>query len=362
MDNIVLLEASYRQRNDQGFLKMLNELRVGAPSDETMEALEEKLEAQDEEEDANATRLYCLKSKVENYNQFKLSQLKEEVGEESSAKHLFKSVLSAEPWGVKYRKMYEFEKVKYAMNVAKDENDTGSEGGDGRITAAINRFIRRYSHMDKTKEIASLELAKTVPAPEKLYLIPGTRVMLLRNLNVTKKLVHGRRGIVVQINPTTNNPMVRWDTAAPDEPLYEVQRFTWSVPYSQGKLGFSQYPLIYSWAITVHKAQGMTLLSVWIDMGDSFAPGQGYTALSRVTSLKGLHLMGKVKREKLFAHNNVVRYYESIKAYYLEKAKNLEKEKQKIEKRRARLAATLNSVSGAGGTIAVSQPPALVLI
>lgn len=51
-----------------------------------------------------------------------------------------------------------------------------------------------------------------------------------------------------------------------------------------------QVPLMLGWAVTIHKSQGMSLKYALIDASRSFAPGQTYVALSRVTSLAGLSL------------------------------------------------------------------------
>lgn len=53
---------------------------------------------------------------------------------------------------------------------------------------------------------------------------------------------------------------------------------------------FSQYPLQPAWAVTIHKAQGLTFDHVAIDAADAFAFGQVYVALSRCRTLKGLTL------------------------------------------------------------------------
>jgi ATP-dependent exoDNAse (exonuclease V) alpha subunit len=43
-----------------------------------------------------------------------------------------------------------------------------------------------------------------------------------------------------------------------------------------------QFPIKLGWAVTIHKAQGLTLESCSIDLGNgAFATGQTYVALSR---------------------------------------------------------------------------------
>lgn len=66
-------------------------------------------------------------------------------------------------------------------------------------------------------------------------------------------------------------------------PLYPVASN--SETYGQ-KCERQQYPLKLAWSITIHKAQGLTLKNVWVDLGPSEkAAGMTYVALSRASKI-----------------------------------------------------------------------------
>ena len=60
----------------------------------------------------------------------------------------------------------------------------------------------------------------------------------------------------------------------------------------------TQLPLRLAWAVTVHKAQGLTLLRIRLGLGHKeFSCGLTFVALSRVTSLDGLLFIEKLDWE-----------------------------------------------------------------
>lgn len=76
---------------------------------------------------------------------------------------------------------------------------------------------------------------------------------------------------------------------------------------------FSQYPIKTAWAVTVHKSQGLTFDKAIIDVGNAFAPGQIYVALSRLRSLEGLTLRTRISDRGMQSDTHVLSFTESAK-------------------------------------------------
>jgi ATP-dependent DNA helicase PIF1 len=74
-----------------------------------------------------------------------------------------------------------------------------------------------------------------------------------------------------------------------------------------------QLPLELAWALSVHKAQGMSLDAVEVSLARAFEAGQAYVALSRARSLKGLRVArGGVTRDAVRAHPAVLAFYDGL--------------------------------------------------
>lgn len=135
-----------------------------------------------------------------------------------------------------------------------------------------------------------------LPSPEFLDLKLGARVMFTKN-DQAKRWVNGSLGTVSGIQDTAIQ--VRLDDTR-DEHL--VGRDTWEKiqhEWNHAKrrieakvVGtYTQIPLTPAWAITIHKAQGLTLSDVRVDLeSGAFSEGQTYVALSRAKTLDGLSL------------------------------------------------------------------------
>jgi ATP-dependent exoDNAse (exonuclease V) alpha subunit len=136
--------------------------------------------------------------------------------------------------------------------------------------------------------------AANLPVPERLELAAGARVMAVRN-DQQGRFVNGSLGTVTRVSP--NGALVTFDRRREEHLVapaaWEKVRQQWNEEKQRidnEVVGiYRQIPLIHAWAVTIHKAQGLTLDDVRVDLGaGAFAPGQVYVALSRVRTMAGL--------------------------------------------------------------------------
>ena len=129
-----------------------------------------------------------------------------------------------------------------------------------------------------------------------LSLKPGCRVILLYNIN--GRLKNGYRGQLVGVQPS-NDGNHRLLVDFPDAGVVSLERKTWYKYDKNGNVigSRTQYPLSLCYAITVHKAQGLTIdKCVVVHCSQEFISGQTYVALSRVKHEANLQIIGFQKR------------------------------------------------------------------
>jgi hypothetical protein len=126
-------------------------------------------------------------------------------------------------------------------------------------------------------------LEKNLLTPKVLRLKPGAKVMFTVN-RPDDGFVNGQTGEVVSIGITSA-------VVFTEGRELEVSPYRWRYDSNDpGTAWFEQLPLRLANALTIHKAQGLTLDSAFIDIRAAREPGQAYVALSRVRTLAGLHL------------------------------------------------------------------------
>lgn len=152
------------------------------------------------------------------------------------------------------------------------------------------------------------------PADAALDLKAGAKVMMLRN-DPDRRWVNGT---IARISRLTDK-QVFVEIAGRE---YEVEQASWEhrrYAYDQAAEKivesvagtFKQFPVRLAWALTIHKAQGLTLDKVYVDLArGAFAHGQTYVALSRCRSLEGLALARALKPNDVLFDRSATEYRE----------------------------------------------------
>lgn len=132
------------------------------------------------------------------------------------------------------------------------------------------------------------------PTDQTLVLKLGAKVILLRN-DADKRWVNGTIARVTRLDEKRVFLEIDGKEHEVEQVAWESRRYAFDqaaqkvVETVAGT--FKQFPLRLAWALTIHKAQGLTLDKVYINLGQgTFAHGQAYVALSRCRSLAGLAL------------------------------------------------------------------------
>ena len=76
-----------------------------------------------------------------------------------------------------------------------------------------------------------------------------------------------------------------------------------------------QFPIVPAYAMTIHKAQGLTLNRIILNP-KTFVTGQAYVALSRVRCLKNIILTRKLREDDILIDDSTVKYILQTKADY----------------------------------------------
>ncbi len=155
------------------------------------------------------------------------------------------------------------------------------------------------------------------PVLQKIELKEGAQIMFVRNDSEEKKYFNGKLATVKQFSGTDV-----WVEMAETHTRYLLKRERWeNKKYSVNEgtrdleedvVGaFEQYPIKLAWAITVHKSQGLTFDKAIIDLGQAFADGQVYVALSRLRTLEGLVLRTRLHPSVISTDKLVVAFAKS---------------------------------------------------
>ena len=256
--NTIELRDIIRQK-DKEFVGVLNEIRVGNISKKSVEYLEKLDISNCEKIPKNITKLYSVNRGVDGENYKRLKKLKN-------------------------------------PNVIFKARDTVMKGK------------KKLSSDNPPKDLPYLFDKMDKEVSSQIQLKIGAEVILTRNRN-DGMLVNGSRGVITEID-NDKIPVVCFHSTNITIPIEPIE---YEIDEKDYKMIRLQIPLKLSWSLTIHRCQGMTLSSVLASIDNSFANGQIYTALSRVTSPDGL-IINSVKSiiERNKVSPLVSKYYETV--------------------------------------------------
>ncbi|XP_057860496.1 uncharacterized protein LOC131069158 [Cryptomeria japonica] len=163
------------------------------------------------------------------------------------------------------------------------------------------RMLKELNHPIAISRATTTTSKTVVDADNKqlekqVLLSPGQRIMLTTNIWTQTRLVNGALGKIIEIIYSS-------DSMPPDIPMYIMVKFDnysgpqWHpndpklVPITPVSLGnLRQLPIKMAWAVTIHKAQGLTLQKATINIGATERQGLTFTVVSRVKCLEDLQI------------------------------------------------------------------------
>lgn len=203
-----------------------------------------------------------------------------------------------------------------------------SQSGDKYITLTTHNYKADRINKQELDSLPGLEykFSGTVTGEFPEYALPtdlelclkaGAQVMFIKN-DPSGRYFNGKIATVIRLSSD------RIEVRLNKDETITVNKETWkNIKYTLNKLSgemdeeetgsYEQYPLRLAWAVTVHKSQGLTFDKAVIDIGDSFAAGQAYVALSRCTSLEGIVLRSPVSPSSIMTDSHAVAFSKTEK-------------------------------------------------
>lgn len=267
-NNEILLKTIYRQ-TDNTYTNILNQIREGKIKRSTIDIINNCIN-KEKSEDTLIVKLYPIRSKVEQINKNEMDKLE-------SVSSVFV--------------------LKFETNLEMSNSDKA-----------------KRLQINKTDIAYELEyISNNILCEKELLLKKGAQVMSTINIKDDKDnllVCNGSQGKILRFDQETGYPVVKYNNGY----IKMMSPHIWKSEKIPG-IGVSQIPLILSWALTIHKSQGITLDNAEIDIGSNvFECGQSYVALSRLRSIDGLYLKS-FDVNKIKINKKVKAYYDALNLY-----------------------------------------------
>lgn len=283
LENHIELKTIFRQ-TDPIYINILSQIRVGEISPENIEILQKYIRRPSTEETVIPPKLFPLRKRTEYINNEMFEKINEPIYEfyvdVNTNNKLYLDTLKPIP-----------------SSVLEECNKHYRHGVDGSGEKEKERLLEFYMNILPCSHVVSLKR--------------GASVMCIQNLDLPMGICNGSQGVVIDFLERGEDedivPVVKFSNGVVRPIHYQYWQMedlpTWTI---------GQIPLMLSWAMTIHKMQGITISMAEIDVGNTvFEYGQIYVALSRLRSLDGLYLLN-FNPKKIKANPVVLEFYEKF--------------------------------------------------
>jgi ATP-dependent exoDNAse (exonuclease V) alpha subunit len=170
----------------------------------------------------------------------------------------------------------------------------------GETTEFASIYSGRKTMVEKLKKLA--------PLPEKIVLKKDAYVMLRVN-DPRKRWVNGTTGYIRSMKKDELG--IELESGR----VITIEKTTFSMLDAEGEVvaAVTNFPISLAYAITIHKAQGLTLSHLYVDLQGLWEPGHAYVALSRSTSAGGLNIL-RWNESSVKVDPKVKAFYSSLQA------------------------------------------------
>ena len=229
--NIIVLDENFRQKGNPKFIDLLSRIRIGKITEDDINVLKSRKISKTLIPPKDIIHLVSTNKKAQTINETHLKNL---------------------PGSIKNFK------IKYTSKI-----------GDKDSCELLEREM--HSQFNQ-RGLIDLNLKK------------NCRVMLIKNLDVEKGLVNGALGTVLDF--INDSVKVQFDTDA----VHIIPRSEFQLELGNNCIKAMQMPLMIAACITISKSQSLSLDAAILDLGNVFADGMGYVALSRLRTLDNMYI------------------------------------------------------------------------
>jgi len=175
----------------------------------------------------------------------------------------------------------------------------------------ISEAIDFQGNIQTSSKALQAEIKTKTNLPLIVRLQQGARVMFLNNSLISEGICNGTIGLVVSVDRNIPKVQIAFCVRETIVLKWITKQTTYFYAFGQ-HASRTQFPLQNSFALTIHKTQGITLPHVSLALDSQiFSPGQAYVAISRCPTWDKVHL-SSIHRDAFITDPEVINEYERL--------------------------------------------------